>query len=308
MNKFKGVFFAVISAISFGVSPILIAITYQMGNNSMMMAFVRNILVLPFLFLYIKFRRIPMKISKKQLKQLIIMTVFGTCLSLTVLYISYNYIPVSLATSIHFIYPSIVAVLSVIVFKEYMSPLRKLAVACSLFGILLFIDFKSGSSNLFLGIGLALISGIAYSFYLVYMAKSDVLKIESIVVLYYSCLISSIFLGSLTIFTGNLVITGIRVEGWLLILLISIMIAFLGTMFTQLAILNIGATTTSVLATLEPISTIVLGVVLFDEKLGIIKLIACILILSAVLLLAIDQKTMAKRRAKNIEKYEDIIN
>lgn len=308
MNKFKGVFFAVISAISFGVSPILIAITYQMGNNSMMMAFVRNLLVLPFLFFYIKFRRISMRISKDQLIKLIVMTVFGTCLSLTVLYISYNYIPVSLATSIHFIYPSIVAVLSVIVFKEYMSPLRKLAVACSLFGILLFIDFRAGSSNLLIGIGLALISGIAYAFYLVYMAKSGVLKIESIVILYYSCLISSIFLGALALVSGNLVITGIKLEGWLLIFLISIMLAFLGTMFTQLAILNIGATTTSVLATLEPITTIVLGVVLFNEKLGIIKLLACILILLAVFLLAIDQNTMAKRRAKHIEKYEDIVN
>lgn len=308
MNKFKGVFFAIISAISFGVSPILIAITYTMGNNSMMMAFVRNLLVLPFLFFYIKFRRIPMNISKEQFIKLTIMTVFGTCLSLTVLYISYNYIPVSLATSIHFIYPSIIAILSVIVFKEYMSPLRKFAVACSLFGILLFIDFKAGSSNLFIGVGLALISGIAYSFYLVYMAKSGVLKIQSIVILYYSCLISSVFLGALAAVSGKLVITGIKLEGWLIIFLISIMLAFLGTMFTQMAILNIGATTTSVLSTLEPITTIVLGVLLFNEKLGTIKFMACLLILLAVFLLAIDQKSMAKRRAKNIEKYEDIIN
>ncbi len=308
MNKLKGIFFAIISAISFGLSPILITITYQMGNNSMMMAFVRNLLVLPFLFFYIKFRRISLKISKDQLLKLILMNVFGTCLSLTVLYISYNYIPVSLATSIHFIYPSIVAVLSVIIFKEYMSGLRKLAVACSLIGIMLFIDFKSGSSNFLLGISLALVSGIAYSFYIIYMAKSGVLKLESIVILYYSCVISAIFLGSLTLVFNKLVITEIALKGWALIFLISIMLTFLGTMFTQLAISHLGATTTSVLATLEPITTIVLGVSLFGEEVGPIKLLACGLILVAVLLLALDQRSMAKIRAKNIEKYEDIIN
>lgn len=279
-----------------------------MGNNSMMMAFVRNLLVLPFLFFYIKFRRISLKISKDQLLKLILMNVFGTCLSLTVLYISYNYIPVSLATSIHFIYPSIVAVLSVIIFKEYMSGLRKLAVACSLIGIMLFIDFKSGSSNFLLGISLALVSGIAYAFYIIYMAKSGVLKLESIVILYYSCVISAIFLGSLTLVFNKLVITEIALKGWALIFLISIMLTFLGTMFTQLAISHLGATTTSVLATLEPITTIVLGVSLFGEEVGPIKLLACGLILVAVLLLALDQRSMAKIRAKNIEKYEDIIN
>lgn len=279
-----------------------------MGNNSMMMAFVRNLLVLPFLFFYIKFRRISLKISKDKLLKLILMNVFGTCLSLTVLYISYNYIPVSLATSIHFIYPSIVAVLSVIIFKEYMSGLRKLAVACSLIGIMLFIDFKSGSSNFLLGISLALVSGIAYAFYIIYMAKSGVLKLESIVILYYSCVISAIFLGSLTLVFNKLVVTEIALKGWALIFLISIMLTFLGTMFTQLAISHLGATTTSVLATLEPITTIVLGVSLFEEEVGPIKLLACGLILVAVLLLALDQRSMAKRRAKNIEKYEDIIN
>lgn len=308
MNKFRGIFYAIVSAIAFGVSPILISKTYELGNNFMMMAFIRNILVLPFIFLYIKVRRIPMTVSKDQLFKLSVLNILGTSLSLLVLYLSYTFIPVSLATSLHFIYPSIVAILSVIVFKEYMSNLRKLAVLSSLIGVLLFIDLRSGSSNLFIGIGLALLSGAAYSFYIVYMAKSGVLVMENILIVYYGSLISAVFLGVLTIITGKLVITSINLEGWALILLISIMLTFLGTMFTQMAIKSIGTTITSILATLEPIITIVLGVFLFDEKVGTVKLIASGLILLAVLLLALDQKSMARRRAKEIEKYEDIIS
>ena len=308
MNKFRGIFYAIVSAIAFGVSPILISKTYELGNNFMMMAFIRNILVLPFIFLYIKVRRIPMTVSKDQLFKLSVLNILGTSLSLLVLYLSYTFIPVSLATSLHFIYPSIVAILSVIVFKEYMSNLRKLAVLSSLVGVLLFIDLRSGSSNLFIGIGLALLSGAAYSFYIVYMAKSGVLVMENILIVYYGSLISAVFLGVLTIITGKLVITSISLEGWALILLISIMLTFLGTMFTQMAIKSIGTTITSILATLEPIITIVLGVFLFNEKVGTVKLIASGLILLAVLLLALDQKSMARRRAKEIEKYEDIIS
>lgn len=308
MNKFRGIFYAIVSAIAFGVSPILISKTYELGNNFMMMAFIRNILVLPFIFLYIKVRRIPMTVSKDQLFKLSVLNILGTSLSLLVLYLSYTFIPVSLATSLHFIYPSIVAILSVIVFKEYMSNLRKLAVLSSLIGVLLFIDLRSGSSNLFIGIGLALLSGAAYSFYIVYMAKSGVLVMENILIVYYGSLISAVFLGVLTIITGKLVITSINLEGWALILLISIMLTFLGTMFTQMAIKSIGTTITSILATLEPIITIVLGVFLFNEKVGTVKLIASGLILLAVLLLALDQKSMARRRAKEIEKYEDIIS
>ena len=117
MNKFRGIFYAIVSAIAFGVSPILISKTYELGNNFMMMAFIRNILVLPFIFLYIKVRRNPMTVSKDQLFKLSVLNILGTSLSLLVLYLSYTFIPVSLATSLHFIYPSIVAILSVIVFK-----------------------------------------------------------------------------------------------------------------------------------------------------------------------------------------------
>lgn len=65
---------------------------------------------------------------------------------------------------------------------------------------------------------------------------------------------------------------------------------------------------TSVMSTLEPIATIVAGVVIYNEKVGTTKLIACFFIVLAVFLLALDQKNMAKKRAENIEKYEDIIS
>ena len=308
MNKVKGIIFACISAITYGLSPILIAISYSMGNNFLMMVFSRNFLVLPIAFIYLLVKRISIRISRQDFISLCLVTCLGLSASLIVLYMSYNYIPVGLATSIHFIYPSIVAVLSVLVFKEEMSKVRRLAILSSLVGVLLFIDLKGGSSNLYLGLGLAFLSGLSYAYYIVFLAKSGVLRLDSMVVVFYTCLISTIFVGLITLFTGNMAFSKISSNGWLLIFSISIMVTFLGTLFTQLAVKNIGTTMTSVMSTLEPIATIVAGVVVYNEKVGTTKLIACFFIVLAVFLLALDQKQMAKKRAENIEKYEDIIS
>lgn len=308
MNLTKGVFFALISAMAFGISPILISMTYSMGNNSLMMAFLRNLLVLPVLLSIIKFRCHSLKVSKNQFIKLLIMTILGVCTSLMCLYTSYTFISPSLASSIHFIYPLIVAISAVILFKEELSILRKIALVCSLTGIFLFVDFKAGNNDLLKGVGLALISGSAYAFYIVYMAKSGLLRLSTFVVTFYTCLISAIFLGLVTFFTGNLKPGEMDINGWLITIVISVMITILGTMFTQLAVLNAGTTITSVMSTLEPITTITIGVLLFNESLSLVKLIACSLILTSVLLLALDQKYMAKKRSENVEAYEDIIN
>lgn len=308
MNKVKGIIYACISAITYGLSPILIAISYSMGNNFLMMVFSRNFLILPIAFLYLMVKKISIRISKEDFISLCLVTCLGLSASLIVLYMSYNYIPVGLATSIHFIYPSIVAVLSVLVFKEEMSKVRRLAILSSLVGVLLFIDLKGGSSNLYLGLGLAFLSGLSYAYYIVFLAKSGVLRLDSMVVVFYTCLISTFFVGLITLFTGNMAFSKISSKGWLLIFSISIMVTFLGTLFTQLAVKNIGTTMTSVMSTLEPIATIVVGVVMYNEKVGTTKLIACFFIVLAVFLLALDQKQMAKKRAENIEKYEDIIS
>jgi len=307
MNKTKGIIFAFISAVTYGTAPILISMTYAMGNNSMMMTFLRSFLVIPFLLLYIGYKRLPLKVTKEQLRQLIISTVFGLVTALLCLYSSYNYIPASLASSLHFVYPTVVAIGSVIIFKEEMSLKRKFAVVCSLAGIVLNMDLKGGSENIYIGVGLALVSGFAFAFYLLYLAKSGILALPTIVVTFYMCTISSIVMGLITLFTGNVVITGMKLEAWLLTLLISVMLTILGSMFTQLAIMNVGTTVTSVMATFDPITTIIVGVLLYNETVGPIKLLACFLILFAVFLLALDQKNMAKKRADNIEVYEDII-
>ena len=308
MNITKGVFFALISAIAFGISPILISLTYTMGNNSFMMAFLRNLLVLPILLAIIKIRKNSLKVNLNQIKKLIIMTIFGVCTSLMCLYASYTFITPALASSIHFIYPLIVAMSAVLIFNEELSLLRKAALVCSLLGIFLFIDFKSGNANLLIGVGLALTSGCAYAFYIVYMARSGLLKLSTFVVTFYTCLISAVFLGLVALFTGNLKPGEMNLNGWIITLIISIMITILGTMFTQLAVLNAGTTITSVMSTLEPITTISIGVIFLNDSLSIIKLLACFMILTSVLLLALDQKYMAKKRSENIEIYEDIIN
>lgn len=306
--KIRGIIFALIAAITFGLSPALVSRSYELGNNFLMMGFLRHALVLPLLYFMIGQQGLSLKVSKNDLKSLSIMTVFGTSLSILVLYLSYNYIPAGLATSVHFIYPTIVAIASALVFKEEFSLARKLAVVLSLMGIIFFIDLGGGSNNLLIGVLLAFTSGSAYSFYIVYMAKSGVMHLSTLVITFYNCLIASITLGLIALFTNHLAFTSMGVNGWLLTIFISLIMTITGTLFTQLAIKYVGTTVTSVMSTLEPITTLAVGFLFFNDPLTSRHIIASVFILLAVLVLALDQNKMAKKRAEHIEIYEEIIS
>lgn len=300
MRKAKGMMFALISALIFGFTPIMVRATMSNGSNTIMTSFLRGFFVIPFLFFSMKSRNVSVKLTKKEMKQLFLMCSIGGCVTMTMLYCSYQYISVGLATSIHFIFPTVVTIFSVIFLNEKMTKFKFISLICSIIGVILLADNVGGSKNFPLGMTLAVASGCTYSFYLIYMDVSGLKNMDSVKVTFYNCVINSTLLFIFGNITGYFTL-GLNKYAWIIAFLISILVSVFGTLFIQLSIVYAGVSNYTIFSTLEPITSVILGIILFNETTDPRRLLGCFMIFLSVMILALATKYQEKKAKEMIE-------
>lgn len=287
MSFIKGIIYTIISAFVFGFTPILAKLTYDGGNNAITLTFLRAMLGIPFLYFGMRKNRISMKITKREFFHLIGLSILGIGITTTALYASYNYISVGMATTIHFIYPCIVYFVCILFFKEKITFKKMSALVFSMIGIVMLVDEISGGSAF--GVFLAALSGVTYGMFLVYLDKSGLKHMDAFKCTLYISLMNIVGLYIFGTATGELTFA-LTPMAWGLTILISFLTAIFGNAFLQLGVKYCGATTASILCTFEPITSVVLGILFLNETITFIKIIGCILIIIAVLLLSINSQ------------------
>lgn len=286
--KFRGILFTILSAVIFGVTPALASLTYGLGNNSLSMTFYRNLFAIPFLFLILKYKKIPLKIERGELKNIFILSLIGVAITTALLYSSYTYIGIGAATTLHFMYPIFVAMACKFIFKEKLGKGKILSLILAFIGVALFMDTKS-SGNI-AGILMALISGGTYAFYILWLDKKDLVKINPYKLSFYIVTFSSfeMFVGNIF---GSYIEVNLPLKAYILMILCSILASIVGIVSFQIGVSIIGSTSAAIFSLFEPITSVISGILLFNESLNINKLIGCLIIFVAITYLAIESKT-----------------
>jgi len=284
MNKTKGFLCVTISAFIFGFTPILSKLTFSGGSNAIMLVFLRNFMCLPILYIILKYKKVSLKITKIEGKKLFILSLFTTILTALLLYGSYSFISVGMATTVHYVYPILVALVLVLFFKEKISKVKIFSLTISFVGVLLFFDGDISVS--FFGLFIALASGISYGIALIYMDKSGLKDYYPFLVTFYSCIFASVVLFFITIVTGKftLSLTG---TAWVYSFIVSVLTSVIAITFMQIGVRYIGPTTTAILCMFEPITSVILGILILNEPCTFKSVLGCILILVAVLMLSL---------------------
>ncbi|GAA0178874.1 EamA family transporter [Clostridium sediminicola] len=282
MNRVKGSIFIILSAVIFGFTPILAKLSYLGGSNAIMLTFLRSFIALPVLYSILKYKRISLRITIELMKNIIILGFFGATLTTFFLYTSYNYISVGVATTIHFAYPTFVILSCILIYKERTSVNKILSLILATFGVLMFLGNNEGASMI--GILLALLSAVSYAFLMVYMDKSELKELHPIKLSFYLCIIiaSSMFIYGLITNSLTLKLTP---RAWLYSLIVSLCVSVGALSLFQLGIKYIGASTASILSMLEPITSIILGVIILHENISLLKIVGSSLIVAAVIIL-----------------------
>ncbi len=278
----KGKICLILSALIYGGAPILAKIAYKGGINEMTLTFLRTSLTLPLLFIYILFRRKPLHLTKKQFMKITVLGVVGGTFAMLSLYSSYNYISTGLATTLHFIYPLVIVIVSALIYREKMSGAKLISVMLVTTGIFLFVDLTNRADTV--GVILAILSGILYSFYVIYLDRSGLDKMDYAVLTFYLLTIMS---GGTLIFGGltdSITLAGISPSAWVCAATISIVVSLGAVPLFQAGVRYEGASTAGIISAVEPITTLILGMVFLNESMDFAQYLGGALIIAGVVI------------------------
>lgn len=262
-DRIVGTTSIVVAAIIFGVMPLVAKIVFNNGGSPISLVFYRFFLPIPLLYFINKRKGIDLSLRKGDFAKLVSISSFGLSAALLLLYFSYNYISTSLGATIFYIYPIFVAIGCVIFYDHKLSRQEILAVILCGLGIFMFLD-NVGNINIF-GVGLSFLSGLCYAFYMIYFDNSSLKTMEPFKATFYICIISSVVLFVYGRLTTSLVMD-LTITEWIFMVVISLLVTVLATVLFQYGIRLIGSQRASIMGTLEPITSVILGVSVFQDQ------------------------------------------
>lgn len=291
-QQFRGFIYVVLSAVIFGCMPLLVKNIYSQGGNAVTITFLRGLLSLPVLYVLMKREGGTLRVSLKRLRKLVILSL-GFFSTTILLFTSYNYISTGAATTIHFVYPVFVLLGSILFFKEPFDRVKFFCVLLCTAGIFLF--YTPGEMGSVIGLVLAFASGLTFAFYVVYLDKSGLKNIKPFALGFYLAAVTSVELFVYALFTNQLTLD-MTLKGWALNGVLAISVSVGAVVLFQIGVRQIGAQSTSILSTFEPVTSIIIGVVIFSEPLVIKTVVGVGLILTSVIWLTIGSRQQGRAK------------
>ena len=125
--KFQGYLFAALAAATYGTNPIFAKPLYAAGMNTDSVLLFRYLIAIAMMWLLLLWRCHSLKrilqvckVRRADLPQLFVMGLLMSASSI-LLFVSYNYMPVGIASTLLFIYPILVALIMTVCFREHLS-------------------------------------------------------------------------------------------------------------------------------------------------------------------------------------------
>lgn len=301
MNKFKGFLYGIMASSTFGLLPLFTLPVMGEGLTTFSILSYRMLFASILVAVLMLIGRVSFATNLKELRWFAVLgfLYYG---SAALLFQAYGGMASGLATTLHFMYPVSVTIIMALVYKQRPSVVTICAIILSLVGVALLClrESSTGVSSL-LSVFLVLLSGVCYAVYLVLV--STVRRINqqnSQKLTFYVLMFSGAFFMLSTLQGGGLQIIPSASAGINLLLM-----ATLPTLLSNLALVrsvkNIGSTLTSVLGAMEPLTAILVGILVFDESLRGLMIVGIILILVSVSLIVLSP-LLDKRIAERLQR------
>ncbi|MFC0322532.1 DMT family transporter [Gallibacterium melopsittaci] len=278
----KGLMFGCIAAFFYGLNPLFTLPLYQLGLTPDAVLFYRFGVASILLAIIMYQQKISFKLNKKEFLTLLLVGIIFAFSSLT-LFISYQLIEAGIASTILFIYPLLVAVIMVLFFHERLNLLTMLAITLVILGVSLLYQNDNGTNLNPFGVLLVFISALTYAIYIIAVERSPLHNIPVLKLTFYG-----LFFGSLVFFIRLDFGTALPID-FSPTLLVNVLGLSVFTTIFSLVLMNhsiqmIGPTTASIIGALEPITALLVGVVIFNEQMTARIFLGIVLILSAIIL------------------------
>lgn len=286
----------IVTGVTYGLNPLFAKPLMQAGVPVDTMLSFRYLLAVAILGMWLLFRHESFRVNAAQFVRLCILGVlFG--FSSLLLFLSYNYIPAGLATTIVFLYPVLVAIIMVFL-KVYPTWQVWLSIVLTFIGVLVLSRPSGGVSFSVAGLLLAGGSALAYAMYLVIVNRSLRLRtVSNHVLTFYALLIGSLLFVIRSLFSGEDFMQG--VGGWycwMNLVGLAVFPTLVSLLTLAVATRLIGATRTSVLGVFEPVTAIAVGSLFFGESLTLNVIVGiCITLFAVTFMVLSDKKRSADK-------------
>lgn len=289
MHSVKGLFYAIISSATFGLIPLFAIPALQAGVAVNAVVFYRFFLSAIAMGIVMLFKGTSLKISWQEYKAICWLSLFYGATSL-LLTLSYLYIPSGTATTIHFLYPVLVTLIMILLFKEKGNLPVYFATILAIGGVGLLGSADNSGIFSTTGLVLALTTVCTYAIYIVGVQKSDAKHMDGLKTTFFVLLnCAGIFLVNVLVQDGEIspipdLSTGIN------LLLLALIPTLVSNLTLILAVQHVGSTTTAILGCMEPMTAVTMGVLFLGETCNSMQLAGIGIILIAVTLVIVGRK------------------
>ena len=288
MNKFSGIVYAMLSSATFGLIPLFTLPLIGSGMHTPSIIFYRMLVSVIMLAVLMLIRRQSFRVKARQLLTIFVLSIFYAATSLLLIE-SYLYIPSGIATTISFLYPVAVTLILFFGFKQQISPTTLLAIVLSIVGVFLLSSTSDKASFQPVGLICVITTIFTYSTYVVGINKTSANQVNSLTLSFYVLLFTCLFFAINVLARGRLepISTPLQLGS---LLLLGFIPTVLSNLFLLLALKRTDSATVSLFGCMEPLTALVVGVSVFGEELGIIKIAGAALIIFAVIMVVIKTK------------------
>ncbi len=227
-------------------------------------------------------RKESFRVDRRTLLQLAAVGILGLFLTDYLLNVAYTMIPVGFTTMIHFFYPALVCLVMTVVFREKMTGWKAGAVLLSVLGLFLISGGRFSGRKI--GILVALVTSFAYAFYMIANEKSRTAWLSPMVRAAYYNLFVTLAALAVSAIRGEYSFPKTAVH-WSLAILVGILLSA-SAMLLFAGIGRLGAGRASFINMLEPVTSIVVSMLVYRDQVSFLSILGCVLILAALLLIS----------------------
>lgn len=211
-------------------------------------------------------------------------------------FLALELLPVSTTALLLYTFPALVVLWSALFFGERLTRAKLGALVLALLGCALTIDpgaaFAAGAAFSWLGVGLALGSSLSNSWYATLAAPLG-RGVSGLTIAAYSMPVTALCFGGYVLstwsFSGDM-----SPSAWANCLAIGVLVG--GSIALYLfGIARIGASRSAIVATIEPVTAVILGALLFAEPLTVAKLVGGACIVGGIVMLSVRGRKAAGR-------------
>lgn len=296
-----GFFYSMLSSAAFGLIPLFSLPLMARGFSPATVLFYRFFIAAIVLGILLFLRGERLHTSRRNLAKLTGMSLMYAMAALLFM-LAFKYMPSGVAATLHFSYPVMVMLMMTIFFRERFSVVTGLSVLLAISGVYL-LSGGSASASVAdmstIGLTLALASALCNAIYIISICAARLNNITGLALTFYV-----MAFGALCSLVNALAANSFQwLQSWqdlALVVLLAIVTAVLSNYTLILAVQRIGSTLTAVMGVLEPVTAVLVGILVFSEPFSLSLVTGMVLIAVSVILVMLGGRIrhlLARRKA-----------